>query len=58
MLLEGQEQGTTCAALGLLMSSAVVGETLDLEPSLLLVRSNCLGFYLFICSILQFICFL
>lgn len=58
MLSEGEEQGTACAALGLLMSSAVVGETLDLEPSLLLVRSNYLGFYLFIYSILQFACFL
>lgn len=47
VLLEGHKQGTTCAALGLLMSSAVVGETLDLEPSLLLVRSNCL-FILFV----------
>lgn len=45
VLWEGAEQGATCAALGLLMSSAVVGETLDLEPSLLLVRSNCPGLF-------------
>uniref|UniRef100_A0A8B9VL06 Zinc finger and BTB domain-containing protein 46 n=3 Tax=Anas TaxID=8835 RepID=A0A8B9VL06_9AVES len=36
VLSEGQEKCTACAALGLLMSSAVVGEAPDLEPSLLL----------------------
>lgn len=41
VLSEGQEKCTACAALGLLMSSAVVGEAPDLEPSLLLVRNNC-----------------
>lgn len=48
VLSEGQEKCTTCAALGLLMSSAVVGKAPDLEPSLLLVRSNRLfSFFVF-----------
>lgn len=49
VLSEGQEKCTACAALGLLMSSAVVGEAPDLEPSLLLVRNNCVFSSFFAC---------
>lgn len=54
VLSEGQKKCTACAALGLLMSSAVVGEAPDLEPSLLLVRNNCeLCFFFFFFSLIE-----